>query len=42
MFRAQWMSELKPSSGDKSHRALQAKGLKRAQEIAQEKVSWEI
>lgn len=45
VFRAQWMSELKPSSGASgtSHRLLQAKGLKRTQEIAQEeKVSCEI
>uniref|UniRef100_A0A7N6A601 F-box only protein n=1 Tax=Anabas testudineus TaxID=64144 RepID=A0A7N6A601_ANATE len=43
-FRAQWMSELKPSSGASgtSHRLLQAKGLKRTQEIAQEEKATEL
>lgn len=42
MFRAQWMSELKPSSGVSgvSDRLLRAQGQKRSQEIArEEKVS---
>lgn len=41
-FRAQWMSELKPSSGagGTSHQLLQAKGLRRTQDIVrEEKVS---
>ncbi len=41
-FRAQWMTELKQSSGASgtSDRLLQAKGVKRTQEIArEEKVS---
>lgn len=41
-FRAQWMSELKPSSGASgaNHRLLRAKGWKKSQEIArEEKVS---
>lgn len=45
VFRAQWMSELKPSSGASgtSNRLLQAKGLRKAQEIArEEKASWGI
>lgn len=42
MFRAQWMSELKPSSGASgiSDRLLRPKGQRRTQEIArEEKVS---
>ncbi|XP_034041611.1 F-box only protein 9 isoform X2 [Thalassophryne amazonica] len=40
-FRAQWMSELKPSSGA-SERLLKAAGLKRTQELAQEEKAREL
>ncbi|KAM6997001.1 F-box only protein 9 [Tautogolabrus adspersus] len=40
-FRAQWMSELKPSSGGSAH-LLRAKGLKKAQEIAREEKAAEL
>uniref|UniRef100_A0A3P8NV84 F-box only protein 9 n=1 Tax=Astatotilapia calliptera TaxID=8154 RepID=A0A3P8NV84_ASTCA len=44
VFRAQWMSELKPSSGASgtSNRLLQAKGLRKAQEIAREEKATEL
>ncbi|CAG6017417.1 unnamed protein product [Menidia menidia] len=43
-FRAQWMSELKPSSGASglSDRVLRAKGVKRTQEIAREEKATEL
>lgn len=44
VFRAQWMSELKPSSGASgtSNRLLQAKSLRKAQEIAREEKATEL
>uniref|UniRef100_A0A8D3BWY9 F-box protein 9 n=1 Tax=Scophthalmus maximus TaxID=52904 RepID=A0A8D3BWY9_SCOMX len=43
-FRAQWMSELKPSSGagGTSERLLRAKGLRRTQDIAREQKATEL
>ncbi|XP_072247198.1 F-box only protein 9 [Leuresthes tenuis] len=43
-FRAQWMSELKPSSGASgmSDRLLRAKGVKRTQDIAREEKATEL
>lgn len=44
VFRAQWMSELKPSSGASgtSNRLLQARGLRKTQEIAREEKATEL
>uniref|UniRef100_UPI0037E74663 F-box only protein 9 n=1 Tax=Semicossyphus pulcher TaxID=241346 RepID=UPI0037E74663 len=41
VFRAQWMSELKPSSGE-SERLMRARGLKRTQERAREEKAAEL